>query len=157
MEPSARLQELVSKLRLRGCRLTPQRMAVLQVLVSGEEHPSVEEIYERVRADFPMTSLSTVYKTLTLLKEMGEVWELDVGDGGSRYDGSRPEPHPHLVCLRCHSIVDLDLAPLAEWSQSVAQQTGYKIVHQRLEFLGICPQCQGSAIDKEKGGNPDDE
>ena len=70
-DPEARLDELTTGLRERGNRLTPQRMTVLKVLTASEEHPSVEQIYERVKVDFPMTSLATIYKTVTLLKEMG--------------------------------------------------------------------------------------
>ena len=75
-DPEARLDEMITRLKERGHRLTPQRMAVLKILAVSEGHPSVEQIYERVKVDFPMTSLATVYKTVALLKEMGEVLEL---------------------------------------------------------------------------------
>jgi len=142
-DPETRLNELVDRLRERGYRLTPQRVAVLKVLVSNHEHPTVEQVYERVKADFPMTSLATVYKTVALVKEMGEVLELNFGDDCNRYDANRPYPHAHLVCTRCKRIVDLDVAPLDGLSQEVAQDTGYLILSQRLDFFGICPQCQG--------------
>jgi len=142
-DPQARLDELVVKLRERGHRLTPQRMATLKILATSEEHPSVEQIYERVKADFPMTSLATVYKTVTLLKDMGEVLELGFSDGSNRYDGARPYPHPHLICVKCRSIVDLELATLSELPQEVAQRTGYRILSHRFDFFGICPRCQG--------------
>ncbi len=141
-DPEARLDELTTGLRERGNRLTPQRMAVLKILAASEEHPSVEQIYERVKVDFPMTSLATVYKTVTLLKEMGEVLELGFSDGGNRYDGIRPYPHPHLICTKCKNIVDPEVATLSELRQEVAQSTGYQIVSHRLDFFGICPQCQ---------------
>ena len=141
-DPQARLDELITRLRERGHRLTPQRMAVLKILAASEEHPSVEQIYERVKAEFPMTSLATIYKTVTLLKEMGEVLELGFGNDSNRYDGIRPYPHPHLVCTQCKNIVDLQVATLSELSQEIAQRTGYRIVSHRLDFFGICPQCQ---------------
>ncbi len=142
VDSQVRLDELVIRLRERGYRLTPQRMAVLKVLATSQEHPSVERIYERVKVDFPMTSLATIYKTVTLLKEMGEVWELGFSDDSNRYDGNKPYPHPHLICTRCKSIVDLEVATLSELSQEVARSTGYRILGHRLDFLGICPQCQ---------------
>ena len=138
----ARLDEMIAKLRERGYRLTPQRMAVLRILSASEEHPSVEQIYERVKAEFPMTSLATVYKTLTLLKEMGEVLELGFSDDSNRYDGAQPYPHPHLICIKCRNIIDAKVATLSELPQEVARSTGYRIVSQRLDFFGICPQCQ---------------
>jgi Fur family peroxide stress response transcriptional regulator len=142
-DPQARLDELTTRLRERGSRLTPQRMAVLKILSASEGHPSVEQIYERVKVDFPMTSLATIYKTVTLLKEMGEVLELGFSDDGNRYDGNKPYPHPHLICTKCKNIVDPEVATLSELRQEVAQSTGYQIMSHRLDFFGICPQCQG--------------
>jgi Fur family peroxide stress response transcriptional regulator len=142
-EFQARLEELVARLREQGHRLTPQRMAVLKTLVTNEEHFSVEQIYERVRVDFPMTSLATIYKTVAVLKEMGEVLELGFSDGSNRYDGSKPYPHPHLICIKCKNIVDIDISTLDALSQKITHKTGYRIVNHRLDFFGICPQCQG--------------
>lgn len=139
----ARPDELIVRLREQGYRLTPQRRAVLDILVTSKKHPSVEQIYERVRADFPMTSLATVYKTVALLKEMGEVIELSFSDDSTRYDGARPYPHPHLICTKCRSVVDLEIAVLSQTPQKVAEKTGYQIINHRLDFFGICPKCQG--------------
>jgi Fur family peroxide stress response transcriptional regulator len=118
-------------------------MAVLRILAEGHVHPSVEQIFEQVRADFPMISLATIYKTVSLLKDIGEITELSFGDEGHRYD-ALAHPHPHLICLRCREIRDLDLNTLNELGQRVARETGYEIQQQRLDFFGICPQCQGS-------------
>ncbi len=141
-DPQARLDEMIARLKERERRLTPQRMAVLKVLAASEEHPSVEQIYARVKADFPMTRLATIYKTVTVLKEMGEVLELGFSDDCNRYDGNKPYPHPHLICIKCRSIVDPEVATLSELRQEVAQSTGYQITSHRLDFFGICPQCQ---------------
>ncbi|MBC8447604.1 MAG: transcriptional repressor [Chloroflexi bacterium] len=138
----ARLDELISRLRERGYRLTPQRMAVLKVLARSEGHPSVEQIYEQVKVDFPMTSLATIYKTVTLLREMGEVLELGFSDDSNRYDGNKPYPHPHLICIKCRNIMDPEIGTLSELPLEVAERTGYRIVNHRLDFFGICPQCQ---------------
>jgi len=141
-DPQARLDELTARLRERGNRLTPQRMAVLKILAADEGHPSVEQVYERVKVDFPMTSLATIYKTVTLLKEMGEVLELGFSDDSNRYDGHKPYPHPHLICIKCKNIVDPQVAALSELHQEVAQSTNYRILSHRLDFFGICPQCR---------------
>ena len=141
-DPQARLDEMIARLREREYRLTPQRMAVLKILAASEGHPSVEQVYERVKVDFPMTSLATIYKTVTLLKEMGQVLELGFSDGSNRYDGNKPRPHPHLICTRCRNIVDPEVATLSELDQEVARSTGYRILSHRLDFFGICPQCQ---------------
>ena len=141
-DPDTRLKELVAKLKERNHRLTPQRLAVLKILAAGEGHPSVERIYEQIRPNFPMTSLATVYKTVTLFKEMDEVLELGFNNGGNRYDGSKPYPHPHLICTQCGAIEDLEVDALRGIPHQVAQDTGYRIVSHRLDFFGICPKCQ---------------
>ncbi len=82
-----RLKQMLSRLKERSFRLTPQRMAVLEILASSETHPTVAEIFEEVREKFPTTSLATVYKTVILLKELGEILELGFPDGSNRYDG----------------------------------------------------------------------
>jgi len=141
-DPDFRLQGLVRKLKDRGYRLTPQRMAVLRILCENSQHPSVQQIYDQVKPDFPMTSLGTVYKTVTLLKEMGEVLELGFGDDSNRYDGSKPYPHPHLICTKCKRIIDPDIPTLKTLPHELGKSTGYQIVSHRLDFYGICPQCQ---------------
>ncbi len=143
LDPQNRYDEVVEKLRERESRLTPQRLAVLRILTESIDHPSVEEIYARVRRDFPTTSLATVYKTLTLLKQMGEVMELVFGDGCSRYDGNNPHPHPHIICVQCKAIVDPDdVQTVRELTRDVAQKTNFQILHHRIDFFGICPRCQ---------------
>jgi len=136
-----RLDDIVVSLKTAGHRITPQRLAIIKTLVDSGEHPSVEEIYQRVRKDFSTTSLATVYNTLERLKEMGEVLELPFSDG-SRYDGLNPHPHPHLRCTVCGAIEDLDI-DLGSAAEEVAATRGYADVHHRLEFYGVCPLCQG--------------
>ena len=140
--PENRLAKMINRMKERGFRLTPQRMAVVKILASDEEHLSAENIYERVKADFPFTSLATIYKTLTLLKGLGEVMELGFVDDSNRYDGARPYPHPHLICTKCRTILDPDLPALSELPKKLAKKTGYHILDHRLDFFGVCPRCQ---------------
>ena len=142
MDSQKRYDQVVEKLRQKDFRLTPQRLAVLKILTGSKDHPSVETISSRVKPDFPTTSLATVYKTLTLLKQMGEVMELVFGDGCSRYDGNNPYPHPHMICVKCKDIVDPDVEILSQLTRDVAQKTNFQILTHRLDFFGICPQCQ---------------
>ena len=133
---------MLKKLREQQFRITPQRIAILKVLASSSEHPAVERIYEQVKWNFPTTSLATVYKTVTLLKELNEVLELGFPEGSNRYDGNKPYPHPHVICLKCEKIVDLDLSGLADMTHELKKETGFKIINHRLDFFGICPGCQ---------------
>ncbi len=141
-DETPRFEQMVAKMRERGHRITPQRLAILRILAHSEGHPSVEEIYREVARDFPTTGLATVYKTVTLLKEMGEVLELEFSPDGNRYDGHRPYPHPHVVCVACRRIVDPPLASLGDMTEEVARQTGFRVLNHRLDFYGVCPACQ---------------
>jgi Fur family peroxide stress response transcriptional regulator len=138
---NTRLDDVVAKLRSAGYRITPQRLAIVKILIDSEEHPSAEQIYRQVQKDFPTTSLATVYNTLERLKEVGEVLELPFS-GGSRYDGLNPHSHPHLRCTVCGAIEDLDI-DLGSAAEEVAAGRGYADVRHRLEFYGVCPRCQG--------------
>jgi Fur family transcriptional regulator, peroxide stress response regulator len=144
LQPEAqnRIDAMLAKLKSRDFRITPQRYAVLRILAASEEHPSVAEIYEAVRVEFPTTSLATVYKTVSLLKELDEVLELGFHDGNNRYDGTRPFPHPHVICTQCKKIMDPDLASLDDLNSEMSRKTGYKIMSHRLDFFGLCPVCQ---------------
>jgi Fur family peroxide stress response transcriptional regulator len=75
---------------------------------------------------------------------MGEVREIESGQGRNRYDGYDPSLHPHLICVECKRIVDLDLPALSELAETVAQQMGYQVLRHRFDFFGICPQCQAA-------------
>lgn len=141
-ENKTRLEHMLARLREQGQRITPQRLAILRILARDEGHPSVEGIHKIVVKDFPTTSLATVYKTITLLKELGEVLELEFSQGSNRYDGSKPYPHPHVVCTRCKRIVDPVLESLSTMTVEVSKQTGFKVVNHRLDFYGLCPECQ---------------
>ncbi|MGC9196439.1 MAG: Fur family transcriptional regulator [Syntrophobacteraceae bacterium] len=145
---SSRMERMLSKLRGLGLRITPQRIAILKVLAESDLHPSAEQIHALVSKDFPTTTIATVYKTLSVLKDAGEVLEIQFSGAYNRYDGKKPDPHPHLICVKCNRIVDPELGSLAGIFQKLASETGYKIIGHRLDFYGLCPDCQ-----KEKQGN----
>jgi Fur family peroxide stress response transcriptional regulator len=140
-DPQVRLEQMLAKLKRNDFRLTPQRLAVVKILSVSADHPSVERIYEQVKADFPTTSLATIYKTITLLKELHEVLEVRSSES-NRYDGNNPAPHPHVICIKCKRVMDSHMEGLERLSAEVAQETGYKIVEHRLDFFGVCPDCQ---------------
>ncbi len=142
VEVKQRLDQMLSKLKDHDFRITPQRMAVIKVLAASEGHPTVETIYEKVRIQFPTTSLATIYKTVSLLREINEVLELGFADGSNRYDGNKPYPHPHLICTRCKKIIDPDLSSLEDLAAEVTKETGFQIHTHRVDFFGLCCECQ---------------
>jgi Fur family peroxide stress response transcriptional regulator len=141
-ESASRLEEVVAKLRERGYRITPQRLAILRILTQSPDHPTVEGIFQFVVKDFPTTSLATVYKTVAVLKELHEVLELEFSQDSNRYDGKKPYPHPHVICVQCKRIVDPEPPGVDALSAQIAKSTGYRLLTHRLDFYGLCPECQ---------------
>ena len=137
-----RIDQMLSKLKDHDFRITPQRLAVLKVLAASDGHPTVERIYETVRTEFPTTSIATIYKTVNLLKQINEVLELGFADGSNRYDGNKPYPHPHVVCTQCKKIIDPDLGSLKDMTKEVVAETGFQILTHRVDFFGLCRECQ---------------
>ena len=146
-DAKTRFEGIIEKLRKNKYKVTPQRLAVARILAK-EGHPSVDEICKQLLVDFPTMSVTTVYRNIILMKSVGEVLELAFPDGSNRYDGNKPHPHPHVICVRCKRILDPDLASLRDMTQEVAAETGFEIITHRLDFFGICPDCRGQ---KTKG------
>ena len=142
-EQQVRFHKMLDTFKAHDFRITPQRIAILKILALSDGHPSIEQIYEEVKRGFPTTSLATVYKTVTLLKEMNEVLELGFPEWSNRYDGNKPYPHPHLICTECRKIIDPDLESLEGMTEELTSETGFRITSHRLDFFGICPECQG--------------
>ena len=133
---------MVSKLREHDFRISPRRLAVLRVLAVSDGHPSVEKVYETVKREFMTTSIATIYKTVHLFKQINEVPEIAFPDGSNRYDGNKPFPHPHVICVRCKKIIDPDLGSLKSITAEATDETGFGILSHRLDFLGICGDCK---------------
>ncbi len=136
-----RSEQIIQRLRDAGHKITPQRLAIVKILAKSEGHPSVEDIHDQIKRDFPTMSLATVYRNIVLLKSLGEVLELGFPDGSNRYDGNKPTPHPHVICIKCKKIVDPDLDSLDEMKKEVSSETHFKILSHRLDFFGICRDC----------------
>ena len=141
-DPGNRFDAILKKLRENNHKLTHQRMAVARILAHSEGHPSVEMIYDKLKADFPTISLATVYRNVMLIKSLGEAIELGFPDGSNRYDGNKPFPHPHVICIRCRTIMDPDLGMVTDMTREVEAETGFEIVNHRLDFFGVCPACK---------------
>jgi len=141
--PRGEFRELAARLRRQSRKLTGPRQAVLQVLRQQAHPMSIKEIFgaltERV------CDLATVYRSMNLLERLGMVKRYDLGDGLARFE-LLPEGddghHHHLVCTRCAGIVELDECAMSELEERIAFRNGFKGVTHKLEFFGICPDCQ---------------
>jgi Fur family peroxide stress response transcriptional regulator len=134
----------LADLKSRGIRLTPQRQVILQYLKETDEHPTAEQVYQKIGEQFPGISLATVYNTLNMLKELGVIRELSYGDVSSRYDGNDSE-HAHLVCQQCDQVIDIECPPEEAVFTDSLHRTGFMVSSYRLEYYGTCPSCQTAA------------
>lgn len=142
-DPKVRFGELITTLRERDFRLTPQRVELVRLIAASEGHPSAVQLYAKIRTQFPTMSQATVYKTLALLKEMNQVLEIALRDD-NHYDGNRPHPHSHLICMQCKKIVDGDLEFDLTSIRRLEETSGYQIVRPQISFYGLCPDCKNS-------------
>ena len=141
-ELESRLVEMKAALRDKGVAVTRKRAKLLEVLLASDRHPSASEIHEGVCAAYPGTSLATIYNTIEILKETGQVLEIEFSASANRYDGRIPVSHPHLVCLQCEKVEDMDYTVPHYPLDRVSQTTGYEIVRLRTDYYGTCPECQ---------------
>ncbi|SMH71833.1 Fur family transcriptional regulator [Candidatus Nitrosotalea okcheonensis] len=135
-----KLDQVVLSLRKEGFRITPQRIAIVDYVMKSEEHPSAEQIHKFVQKKYPMVSLSTVYKTLDLMRSNKLVNEIEV-KGESRFDANTGE-HINLICLNCGKIEDLDDASIKEIQSRVATRSRYRILRGNFDFYGYCSLCK---------------
>jgi len=140
-DPDTRFNQLIAALKERDFRLTPQRVELVRLIAVSEGHPTASQLYTKIKRQFPTMSHATVYKTLTLLKEINQVLEIDLHND-SHYDGNRPQPHPHLICMKCNMIIDGDLLLDEESLRRLELASGYKILRPQIALYGLCPGCK---------------
>ena len=135
--------EIVGKLSEKGYRLTPQRLMILSAIENSEDHISAEEIYAQVVAKYPHINISTVYRTLELLEQLGLVTETDLGGGRVRYHPGDKGHHHHLVCKECGAIIDLDESVLARLHDVLLNRYNFNADMKHMAIFGRCANCKG--------------
>jgi len=128
---------VLKKLRKAKYKLTPQRMAIIDILIGNTSHPSADTIYEQLKAKYPMVSFSTVYNTLNVLKNLGELMELTINENKINYDPNI-EPHHHLLCEKCGQIKDI-FQKADIMKEDIINN--HKVKKYRIYFYGICFDC----------------
>ena len=129
-----------------GRRLTPQRRRVLDLFesIGSGIHLSAEEVHQQLLEANSKVSLATIYRTLRLLVEMGFLHELEISDGGHRFElASHDHPdHHHLVCVRCGRTEEFESKPVLEAGRSAAERIGFQLIESTLNVRALCPSCQ---------------
>jgi len=138
----AKTGEILSKLTEQGYRITPQRMMILDAVENAEDHISAEEIFTLVCLRYPNVNISTVYRTLELLKQLELVTETDFGDGRVRYHSIKKGHHHHLVCQKCGGIIDMEESVFTPIRESLLKQYGFEPDIHHLAIFGTCKKCR---------------
>lgn len=133
---------LTSALKQAGMRVTPQRVAICDLLAASDEHPTAAMIYDELKPRFDSLSLATVYNTLDALVGLGVVNVLgQVGDDKVHYDADT-EPHVNLACISCSRIIDIPSEHVTHLDSEITAASGYKLLGARVLYYGLCPDCQ---------------
>lgn len=135
------MDNITTIFREKKLKLTPQRIAVYKYLQSTKEHPSAEVIYKALQEAYPTMSLATVYKALKTLVEVELIIELNVGEGNFRYDGNICS-HPHIQCMSCGIVDDIEGICFSNVNEEVKQHTSYEVLASKIYFYGLCENCK---------------
>jgi Fur family peroxide stress response transcriptional regulator len=128
------------KCKEHGLKVTPQRVCVYRELAEATDHPSIDDVYQRVKKSLPNISFDTVYRTALSLTEIGIV-DLIEGQSGSRRFDANTFPHHHFRCLKCHRIIDFDSDYYDRVTIPEELQKRFRVVSQRIFLEGICDEC----------------
>ncbi len=139
------LNELTDRLREHACKITGPRQAILEVMRRHPHPLTNKDIFTALpKGD---CDLATIYRSMHLLEGMGMVKRFDFGDGVARFElVGRGEDghHHHLICTRCGEVVEIEECFPHTLEEAIAVRNGFKSVSHKLEFFGICPQCQAA-------------
>ena len=134
----------------RNYRMTHQRRVILEAVKSSGDHPTADEIYEKVRKTLPRVSMGTVYRNLDILSSTGVIKKLEPDHPQMRFDWETAD-HYHITCVRCGRIEDIPVAssdnPLESLENALGNLTKYGIFGHKLEFVGLCRRCLEEGID----------
>uniref|UniRef100_A0AAU2VQR0 Transcriptional repressor n=1 Tax=Streptomyces sp. NBC_00008 TaxID=2903610 RepID=A0AAU2VQR0_9ACTN len=150
-------------LRQRGYRLTPQRQLVLEA-VDALEHATPDEILSEVRRTASGVNISTVYRTLELLEELGLVSHAHLGHGAPTYHLADRHHHIHLVCRDCGDVIEADVGVVGEFTEKLRGAFGFETDMKHFAIFGRCADCAAKAAgrsgdqarsgDQTRSGNP---
>lgn len=134
--------EALEILRAHGKRITPQRNLLLRVIKQSKGHLDAGEIYRLARQEDPTISLSTVYRNLNILKELGLISELHLDQEHHHYELKDASEHHHLICSSCGRVVEFDSSLVGELVGQVSQRKDFLIERVHIDLVGLCAKCQ---------------
>lgn len=131
-----------AELSHQGYRMTPQRIMIVEAIEKADKHISAEDIYAQVVAKYPNVNVSTVYRTLELLEQLGMVTKTEMGVGRIMYHPQDKGHHHHLVCRACGNVIDLNESALNPLKESLLRDYQFNADLRHLGILGLCANCK---------------
>ena len=128
--------DIENECKQKGVRLTDQRKLIAKVMSQSEDHPDVDELYQRVNKLDSKISIATVYRTVKLFEEAGVVAKHDFKGNKARYEQTSEEHHDHLIDINTGEITEFVNEDIEKLQKKVAEKLGYKLVDHRLELYG---------------------
>ncbi|MCY6372320.1 Fur family transcriptional regulator [Clostridium ganghwense] len=139
------IEKLKEKLKLKGYKLTPQRRAIVNIVMENKgSHLTAEELYDLVKIECPEIGLATVYRTIQLLEDIGAIYKLNLDDGCNRYELINEDEihqHHHLICNKCGNVIEVEDDLLDVIEKKVEEEYKFKIENHSVKFFGICSEC----------------
>jgi Fur family transcriptional regulator, ferric uptake regulator len=135
------LDQAVSRLRLAGHKVTPQRVAIIKIVLESTELLTPSALYDKVSQANPEIGEVTVYRTLNILSELGLVCMVHTGENTHSYIRRPPGHHDHLVCTECGKVVNFTNCNTSELEKRLTSETGFIIQKHRLDLYGKCREC----------------
>ena len=135
-------QDLAALLERNGVRATSRRLEVLEELAQERDDVTAQQLWGRLREGDSRTGLATVYRTLALLSEKGVVDVLSHHGGEQCYRLCGDQHHHHLLCERCHRVVEIQECGLDDWVAAAAKKHGFVATDHRVEIVGLCEDCR---------------
>lgn len=134
--------EPIETLRKAGHKVTPQRVLILRSILHATGHTTAAEILDEVKASYPYVDVSTVYRTLSVLKDMRLVSETHMGGGDAIYEWVSAERHHHLICRVCHAVIELDHQYLEALGAQLRADLAFHADIDHFAIFGRCAACQ---------------
>ena len=135
-----------------GRRTTNQRALILDILNSEPGHLDADEVYRIAKERDPRLSLSTVYRTLGLLKRLGQVDELHLAEEHHHYEAKGGSEHYHLICLGCGRVVEFASALTDELKAEQQKESGYTVTGVHMDLTGYCRECRAKGFAEQAHG-----
>ena len=147
------IEDLRKRLQEKDYKMTEQRREILQVFLDqpNEHHLSAEDVHGILRDQKSEIGLATVYRSLELLSSLNILLKIEFGDGCSRYELNTTDPdthrHHHLICIKCHKVIEFDEDKLDELEAEIANKSGFEILNHEVKFFGYCKECREAMSD----------